>query len=452
MQGTVLAIGILCSILIVVLRPRYALVVYITGLLWFPEYLRFSIGTVDISVGRIMVAILLLRCLLNDHLRNRFKWIGLDTWVAINMIVCVGIVLVTRPSMASIENRSGFVMDTWLAYLAARFIITDRRTLISVIKCVAIVLVPLTILGCIETFTGWQPFIPLRRFIPWRQQSPNAEIVKAIRWGLVRAVGPFNHPILFGGGFAIFLPLIYYLRYEMRPWRILSYVLSATALIGVFTSMSVGPWIMAAVAIFCLAMERYKIWVKPMIIFFVFTCVVVELLSNRTFYHVFASYGSMFGGAGWHRAKLIDVAIKHFDQWWLVGCGGKDPGWGYYMGMTWTDVTNEYLAAGVRYGMAGVISLCGILYVAFRGLITSYKKVTHPITRSLYWALGSMLFSITVTWTAAHFFGQLVSLFYCLLGVIGSCSLFPINQKIKCKKVLIESSGKRIVRETIKQI
>ncbi len=439
MQGTVLAIGIFCSILIVVLRPRYALAVYITGLLWFPEYLRLSIGTLDISVGRIMVTVLLLRCLFNNRLRSSFKWIGLDTWVAISMIVYVGIVLVTRPSMASIENRSGFIMDTWLAYLVARFIITDRRTLISVIKCVAIVLVPLTILGCIETFTGWQPFIPLKRFIPWRQQDPQAEIVKVVRWGLVRAVGPFNHPILFGGGFAIFLPLIYYLHHEKRPWRTLSYILSATVLIGAFTSMSVGPWVMVAVAIFCLAMERYKLWVKLMIILFVISCLLVELFSKRHFYHVFASYGSMLGGTGWHRAKLIDVAIKHFDQWWLVGYKGRDPGWGPYFGMVRTDVTNEFLAAGVRYGMAGMIALCGVLYVAFRGLVSAYKQVTHPVTRSLYWALGSMLFSVTVTWTAAHFFGQLMSLFYCLLGVIGSSINFKAFCRINVKSVSPQS-------------
>lgn len=435
MQGTVLAIGIFCAILIVVLRPRYALAVYITGLLWFPDYLRLSIGTIDISVGRIMVVVLLLRCLFNNRIRSKFKWIGLDTWVAINMIVYVGIVLATRPSMLTIENRSGFVMDTWFAYLVARFIITDKRALISVIKCIAIVLVPLAILGCIETFIGWQPFIPLRRFIPWRQHDPEAEIVKVIRWGLVRAVGPFNHPILFGGGFAIFLPLIYYLRYEKSPWRILSYILTATAIIGAFTSMSVGPWIMVAVAIFCLAMERYKLWLKPTIIFFIASCLLVELVSNRHFYHVFASYGSMLGGAGWHRAKLIDVAIEHFDQWWFVGYKGQDPGWGHYFGMVRTDVTNEYLAAGVRYGMAGIISLCGILFVAFRGLTTAYKKVIHPVTRTLYWTLGSMLVSIAVTWMAAHFFGQLISLFYCSLGMIGSSINFRAFCHLNVKPV-----------------
>jgi hypothetical protein len=354
--------------------------------------------------------------------------------------------------MVSLENRCGFLLDTGFAYLVARFIITDRRTLISVIKGIAIVLVPLTILGCIESFTGWQPFFPLRRFVAWLPHNPDAEYVKAIRWGLVRAVGPFNHPILFGCGFAMFFPLIYYLRYENRSWRILSYLFTAMAIVGAFTSMSTGPWVMVAVAIFCLAMEKHKTWVKPMLIFFAFACLATELLSNRPFYHVFVSYVSKLGGTGWHRAKLIDVAIKHFNEWWLAGYGGKDPGWGPYFGMSRTDVTNEYIAAGVRYGLAGVISVCGILYVSFRSLITAYKKAMHPAMKSLYWTLGSILFSVAVTWMAAHFFGQLPSLFYGLLGVIGSCSLFPATKIVKCRKVLIDDSGKKTVLETIKKI
>ena len=136
MQGTVLAIGILCSVLVLTLRPKHALVVYITALLWFPDYLRVSIGTIDISVGRIVVTVLLFRCLNNDQLRSRFKWSQLDKWVALSMVVYVGMTLVTQPTFASIENRGGFVIDTCFTYLATRFIVTNREKLVSIIKCI----------------------------------------------------------------------------------------------------------------------------------------------------------------------------------------------------------------------------------------------------------------------------------------------------------------------------
>jgi len=435
MQGVTLTIAIMLSVLALTLKPRHALVAYLTGLLWYPSYLAISIGTIDIMVGRIVGLVLLLRCLSNDRIRSRFKWSKLDTWVGYSMIVYVGVTLLTRPTFSTIENRGGFIMDTWLAYMVARFIITDKNELISVIKCISIILIPLAILGCMEAVTGWQPFVPLRRFRPWNPVTGEAAGIK--RWGFTRAVGPFSHPILFGGGFAMFLPLIYYLRYD-KHWRRLAYPLSAITIVGALSSMSSGPWIMVMVILFCLVMEKYKHWTKPMIIFLIFLCIFVEIFSNRTFYHVLASYGSMLGGAGWHRARLIDVAIKHIGDWWLAGYGGVDPGWGHYFGMGHTDVTNEYILAGVRYGIAGIIVLCGVLVVAFRSLISAYKKATHHSMKSLYWILGTILFSVTITWMSVSFFGQLMPLFYCVLGMIGSISGICEPPRIRVKRVILD--------------
>jgi hypothetical protein len=429
MQGTILTFSIIAAILVLVIRPKYALALYISVLIWFPDYLRISIGTIDISIGRIVVTALLLRCLFNHRIRSKLHWSKLDRAVAYSVAVYVGVTLIVQSNWAAIENRAGFVMDTWFAYLAARYIITDKGKLISVIKCVSIVLVPMAILGCIEALTGWQPFVPLRQFRPWNPTT--GEIVKQVRWGLTRAVGPFSHPILFGGNFAMFVPLIYALRHEKNNWRNLAYIFSVIFITGALSSMSSGPWVMIIIVLFCLFMERFRKWSMPMLKFFIFACIFVQIFSNRNFYHVLASYASMLGGAGWHRAKLIDVAVSHFGQWWLAGYGNKDPGWGYYLGMTWTDVTNEYILAGVRYGIAGVIALCWVLYTAFTSLITAYKKEQQPYMKSLYWALGSLLFAVMFVWMSVNFFGQLVPIFYCCLGMIGSCVLFIQDNKMK---------------------
>jgi hypothetical protein len=439
MQGTVLAIGILCSVLVLTLRPKYALVVYITSLLWFPDYLRVSIGTIDISVGRIVVTVLLLRCLQNDQLRSQFKWSQLDKWVAFSMVVYVGMTLITQPTFASIENRGGFVIDTWFTYLVARFIINDRKKLISIVKCISIALIPLAILGCVESITGWQPFVPLRRFRPWNPMTGTGteEIRREMRWGLTRAVGPFSHSILFGCGFAMFLPLIYYLRHEKDNWRRLAYIFSVVAIIGALSSMSSGPWIMIIVLLFCLVMENYKQWLTPMLKFFVLSCIIIEILSNRTFYHVIFSYGSQLGGAGWHRARLIDAAIRNFNEWWLAGYGGKDPGWGNYFGMSFTDVTNEFILAGVKYGIAGIIILCCVLIIAYKNIISTYRKSTHPAMKSLCWSFGSILFAVTVAWMSVSFFGQLLPLFYCVLGMIGSVSELCEYRRVHVRRVML---------------
>jgi hypothetical protein len=422
MQGVTLAFALILSVLVLTLRPKYAFVAYIVGLLWYPAYLAVSIGTIDILVGRFVVAVLLMRCFFDDKIRLNFKWNRLDTLVTLSMVVYVGAYMITQVNSMgqTLEGRAGFLMDTWCAYMAARFIVTDRKKLITIIKCISIALVPLAILGVIESVTHWQPYAPLWRFSPWFR---GGRFISEGRWGLARAVGPFSHAILFGGGFAMFLPLIYYLRREKGDWKSLSYIILFIALLGALSSMSSGPWVMVIVVIFCLIMEKHKQLVKPLFIFLVFSCISIGIASNRPFYHVIASWANPLGGAGWHRARLIDLAIENFDEWWMVGYGDKDPGWGPFLGMGRTDVTNEYILNGVRYGVLGIIALCAVLAKAFRDLISTYRRLRHPAMKSLCWAFGSLLFSVTVAWMSVSFFGQLSTLVYCSFGMIGSiCS------------------------------
>jgi hypothetical protein len=438
MQGVTLTIALILSVLVIMLRPKYALVAYIIGLLWYPAYLAVSIGTIDILVGRFVVAVLLMRCFFDDKIRRKFKWNRLDTLVTLSMVVYVGAYLITQVNAFSqtMENRAGFVMDTWCAYLATRFIVTDRSTLISVIKCIAVAMVPLAILGVIESVTGWQPFAPLWRFSPW---FTGGRYISEGRWGFARAVGPFSHAILFGGVFAMFLPLIYYFRREKGDWGNMTYVISGVVLLGALSSMSSGPWVMVIVVIFCIIMEKHKKLIKPMFIFFVFSCISIGIASNRPFYHVIASWANPVGGAGYHRAKLIDLAIDKFDEWWMVGYGQKDPGWGPYLGMGMTDVTNEYILKGVRYGILGVIALCAVLATSFRNLISTYRRLKHPAMKSLCWAFGSLLFSVAVAWMSVSFFGQLSTLVYCSIGMISSLSAPDFNWQIPNRISVIRS-------------
>jgi hypothetical protein len=434
MQNTVLTFSIIASIFAIALKPKYAIVVYLTIVIWFPEYLRISIGTIDISCSRIVGTVLLTRCLFNNLIRSKFRWSHLDKAVFLNILVSVGVMLITQPTWVSVENRSGFIMDTLFAYVIARFIITDKEKLISVIKCISIVLIPLAVLGCIEAITGWQPFVPLKNLVPWLQST--GEVENNMRWGFTRAVGPFNHSILFGGAFAIFLPVIYTLRYEKNIWKTLVYVLSAVAIAGALSSMSSGPWVMIIVVLFCLFMENHRSWIKPMLTFFIISIVFIQIFSNRPFYNVIFSYVSLIGGAGYHRIRLIDLAIRDFGKWWLVGYGGKDPGWG--LGVSWSDITNEYIMAGVKYGLAGIIALCLVLYVSFSSLKTAYLKDKDPYMKSIYWALGSFLIAVSIVWMSASFFGQLTTIFYCYLGIIGSVVLIPDRLKQKHKKQTID--------------
>jgi len=417
MQNETLIIGIIFSVLALILRPPYALGAFITCLLWYPSWLRVSIGTIDISVGRIVVFVLLLRCLCDKRILSKFTWSRLDTWVTLSMVVYVGVYLITIPLSFAIENRGGYVMDTWFAYMAARLIVTDKATIISVLKFVSISLVPLAILGMIESTTGWQPFAVLKRFRPW---SPEEDFFEQVRFGFRRAMGPITHPIKFGCALAMFVPLVTFLRHQRGVWRFLAYVSTGFVLLGTLSSMSSGPWLMAIIGIFCLAMERYKAWVKPMITLFIIACGIVQVISDRGVHYVLASYANFAGGSGVHRAKLIDLAVEHFGEWWVIGYKGVDPGWGPKLGMSHTDVTNMFILNGVEYGILGVIVLCAVFVVGLRIVIRLHNSSDDPHLKSWAWALGSWLVVVIVGFMNVSFGGPPETLFYIILGMVGS--------------------------------
>jgi len=401
-----MVVGIVAVLL---LRPTYAFIAFLATVIFWPSYYGASVGTVFIPAFRAVVAVLLLKCLLHSSVRRRFTWGALDTWVTIYVAVTIVIVCVTRPLGEALENRAGFLVDTWFSYMATRLCIADYRSLQTLSKWLSFLLIPLALFGIAEATTGWQPF----------------EVYGGERYGFRRAMGPFSHSICFGMCFAMFLPLIWRLRKEKGNYSPFVYPLSGLVLLGCLSSMSSGPWVMCAAVIFCLVLERYKGAVKPVLISFALSCIFIATASNRPFYHVLASYANPLGGDSYHRAKLIECAIRFFDEWWLVGYRDQDPGWGPYLGgLGYTDVTNEFVFAGVQYGFLGVLGLCGVLVVAIRGLVRLHGATQSARLKSLTWALGSILTSLIVTFFSVSLFGQNLTLFYVVLGAVGSAHGF----------------------------
>ena len=424
MQGITLTFAAIALLFILFLEPAKAVAAYITAIAFYPSYLTVQIGTVYITVGRIVIFVLLLKCLADTKLRNRFKWCLLDIWVLAYSFINAFVMFIGTPSMAVIQNRSGNFMDTYIVYIAVRLCVTDRAALVRLIKCISVILIPLALLGVFETCTDWHPYAMLSKYNPWR---PDVNLVKEARLGFGRAVASFSHSIMFGVSLALFLPLVYLLRYEPK-WQTWAYWSSGVLFLGILSSMSSGPWAMLILLIFCLAMERYKKLVKPLILLALILCFLIGIVSNRPFYHVIVTYANPLGGSSWHRAKLIDLAIEHFGEWWLLGYQGQDPGWGGSLGMSWTDVTNQFILVAVESGLIGLLTFCVFLIILFRAIAHIYNKLRDPVLKTWYWTFGSIIFATIVTWFSVSFFGQAMSLFYCVLGMIGSSIGFITNE------------------------
>jgi len=293
----------------------------------------------------------------------------------------------------------------------------DQRSVGTTAKWCALAALPIAVLCVVESLTGWQSYNMLQVHCPWREVS---ETLLNPRSGFYRAVGPFSHPIQCGAVFFVVLPFAYSLRHENGRWRKASLPILVVIAAGVLSSMSSGPVSMMLTLGLCLILQWFRYLVKPLLAFLAVACIAIEILSNRSFYRVLTVYMNPLGGAGWHRSRIIELAIERVGEWWLAGYGGRDPGWGPSLGAIWTDITNTFVAAGVESGLLGVVALCGVLTSSLCVTIRLYRSARGPAMRSWYWALGSTVVTFVIGFNAILFSGQAATLFYCLMGCIGA--------------------------------
>lgn len=147
----------------------------------------------------------------------------------------------------------------------------------------------------------------------------------------------------------------------------------------------------------------------------------MHLLMNAPVWHLISRITVVGGSTGWHRYYLIDQAINRVGEWGFIGTKSTSHwGWGLF------DITNQYVLVGVKGGL-----LTLILYVAVIAL--SFRAVGRMLTHSapdryqtvLTWAIGASLFVHCMNFIAVSYFGQIIVVWYMLLGIIGSLDAIP---------------------------
>jgi hypothetical protein len=396
------------------------LIAFAAILLVYPDYLRVSIGSVDISACRIVVTILLLRCIADPAIMRRFQWKPLDSLVLASMCIFAFTLMFTTDIMDVLENRAGFLMDTLFVYLAVRFIIVDRPSFVVFAKAVSLITIFLAVHAVVETLTGKSLYVGLGQYCPY---ADTKGMEYQTRFGLNRAMGPPGETILFGLSFASLVPIIWMLRHEPLPWGKWAYPLTFLAICGVAATISSGPYLALIVVIGCLSLEYAKSLVKPLIVVFIILCMVVEVISNRHFYHVLADF-TMDPDSGWYRARLIDVAIEQLPHYWTCGYGFVDPGWGPLINeLPRTDAVNDYVVHAMTYGIFGLLAYLAVLVRSIYDVVRCYAATTSPWVKSCCWALASSLLGLLFAIWSVSMFGQMTSQLYLIIGLHGALAV-----------------------------
>jgi hypothetical protein len=417
LTGLVSLLGVLG---ILMLGVRLGMMVFLVVALLYPDFMRLYLGTVEINPHRIMITLLLGMCLATPDIRQRFRWNRLDTAVTIATIVYAITLLFTTAMDEALKNRAGDMMDTLFVYLVVRMLVTDRTRLVSMIKVLGILLIPLAALSLYESATTWNPYATLANY---STHTPH-DWVHEMRYGFYRAGGPWVSPIMFGLLFVSVIPLLRLLRYEPAPWKGLSYALCAVAVAGMLGTLSSGPYMMLMVVGTCLWLERYKSLVRPILIVGIVGCLLVEGISNRHFYDVLADRLAMDSGNAWYRSQLMRRAFEDLPNYWMAGYGFADPGWGVLIDERATDGCNDYVAHAAAHGLPGLFAFLGVLVTAMYTTVKTHSRTTDPWLRAYAWALGSIMVGMILAFVTVSPFKIMITVFYIVLGLQGSLSAF----------------------------
>ncbi len=415
-QTATLIIGVAAATMVLCVSPLRGLIVYVAVLAWYPSFLSVPIGTVDLTVTRLVMLAIFLKLFLQDDAIKKFNFETADKVLIVYFVLQIAASAFTAASAGQlIENRAGAAFDMVLPYFAVRLIIQNKHQYTTLLKAVMVISVPLVAFGLWQCFTGHNPFAFLWQYYAWTTEMSFTQLHRS---GLFRANVIFPHPIMYGLFFAIFGPVCLGLLRQPSKNRELYYLGSAVMGVGVFTSMSSGPALALLLSLGFILFYKYRRSWRTALGVAIVMCLTVEVVSNRHFYDVLGRF-TFNAGTAWYRGRLLEIAFFEggMNGHWLAGYGLADPGWGPRIDhRPFTDIVNHYVLVLVRYGLTGLIPFIALLIAVSRRLIDAFRMRISQEETWLAWCVLAAFFGLLGAMFSTSLFGQPIVVFYMIMG------------------------------------
>jgi len=422
-------IAIIGCLLVAYVRPAIGLAVYIIASMWYPYGVgTVSIGTIDFSVGRILILVLLAKVIFGTDLGQQFKFIWLDTLIIVLFMSELAAGAVNVELSKLLENRFGDFFDMALPYFAVRLILRNKQEYMMLLKAVGWSAALLAVFGIVESLTG-NNLLKLGRSLP----VPEIRLVY-----FHRAQTTFRMTIYYGIFSVMAGTLVAGLTRNISRHRGLYILLVIMAFLGAFSTMSSGSQLAIIGSLAFLGFYKYRYHWKQAFLAILVMCVVVEIISNRHFYDVIDRF-AFNAATAWYRGRLFEVAILEggMSGHWITGYGFTDPGWGALIDGNRTDIVNQYILELSRYGLIGFIPFCAVIITSVKYLFSGFWNIQKGGDRWLIWCIGASLFSVLFAINSVCLFGTPMILLYIVFGLCANSSrIVTVNRPAKARVVI----------------
>jgi hypothetical protein len=427
-----------CMTALVFARKRSAAVLAVLSVCVFmPMDQRVVIGGLDFSMLRLIMIVAWIRVLLKGEYRG-WRFGRLDR-VVVLWILSASVFYVLRVGPSGIVNRLGVAFDGLTAFFLIRALVRTPVDVVALWRQIAWIVIVLSPFMIYETVTAHNAFGIFRY---------GGSDLASIRDGRVRAAGPFSHPILAGTFGSVATPVFMAIVFGRKKERSLFGVATVAATIIAMAAASSGAVIAWAAGVLGWGMWRIRQHMRTVLWSAVGMAVVLHFIRDKPVWHLISRAATLLGGAGNHRYRLIDAFIRRFDEWALVGTDDTR-----YWGWGLQDVTNEYVAEGVKGGFVTLVLFIVVLRVSFvqlRHARRVFERLEGPTSlwALLAWGSSVSLAAHCVSFMSVSYFGQMFQFFLFFVATVPAVARFRRPKRVKSAAAPLSANARTPIPAT----
>jgi hypothetical protein len=406
----IVAVAMLIAVgLIVVLPRKKAIAPFLLAFFTIPGGQVLVLGGVHFTMLQILILTVLGRMAAFRGSSSEKRFAGgfnaLDKVAVVWSLSALIIFSLEFMDMQALIKGLGDLVVSLGGYLAARFLIPDRETVRRVVRVLAVVCVIQGVCMVSEQFT-------LRNVFSFAGQwNPT------IREGHIRSEGALG--TLCAGPLAgVLIPLFLWLGTE-RKSRMAAFAGIAGATAMAWASHASTSWMAYGAGLFGLCFWPLRKQMRLIRWGLVGTLVALHLVMHGPVWSLIEHIDLTGGSSSYHRYILVDNTIRHFGDWWLLGCRNYGD-WGWDM---W-DLSNQFVVNALTGGLVTLVLYITIFKRSFRAIGKARKRIEGDRSQEwVFWCLGSALFAHIVAHFGVNYGPPFMLCFFVLLVSISVATL-----------------------------
>jgi hypothetical protein len=395
---------------------------------------RIEVGPLLLSPNRIFLLLVMVPCLITI-ISGRFGRIRtVDILMVAHALWMAMAYVVAHGFAEGVEPAGIYFVEVTGSYLVARCYIRSAesfRRIVKVLFLSVMIMVPFLVA---EMLTG-------RHFLNQLLAMFGPAIIPHemdTRLGLERAFGVFDHPILLGVYCGSIFSLTWYvLGFHAR--RIFALLRTGIVATGLACSLSAGPLIAMVIQAQLIAWDflTRKIRARWMILSGLSAAiyVLIDILSNRTPFHVIVSYLTFNTGSAYNRILIWHFGSAEVARHPLFGIGLGDWQRPYWMS---NSIDNFWLVLAVQGGIPAFLFFAG----AVLALCTAIGRLRLRDPRLIAYRRGWMIMivGLVIAGATVHYWKTI----FCLLVFLIGSAVWMLNAE---QRRAAASPTRRPVRE-----